>query len=139
MRHVHVACARDVSCLPGGTSIFHPTARPHSNGMFHPTALPERCRWYNSEDEATLRSGARTALDMREYICEVVDGPNLILALLPAALPARKSWYLRAVDSEAFEAWRWALGAAGAAGTAGITGRPGSVVPVFGPTPTTAL
>ena len=42
-----------------------------------------------------------------------------MLLLCPATKAATKCWYLRAEDQDAFETWRWALGAVGADGGIG--------------------
>ena len=69
-----------------------------------------------------LQRAAKTSIDMRQYTCEVVDGYELMMHLLPAVPAAKKSWYLRAVDAESFETWQWALCSAGAGGGAGGQG-----------------
>ena len=63
-----------------------------------------------------LQRAAKTSIDMRQYTCEVVDGYEMMMHLLPATPAAKKSWYLRAVDAESFETWQWALRSAGAGG-----------------------
>jgi hypothetical protein len=67
-------------------------------------------RWYSNKDEVTLGMSPKTTIDMRHYSCRVVDADQLILSLVPELPPAKKSWYLRAEDSESYETWKWALG-----------------------------
>jgi hypothetical protein len=50
---------------------------------------------------------------MRMYTCQVIEGSELMLALLPVSPAAKKSWYLRAVDAESFDTWRRALNTTG--------------------------
>ena len=79
-------------------------------------------RWYGNKDEATLGMAPKTVVDMRLYSCKSVDDGELLMALLPAAAPAKKSWYLRAEDAESFETWKWALDASSAAAAAQAEG-----------------
>lgn len=58
----------------------------------------------------------KTIVDVRLYACQEVDANRLVFALVPAAPTAKKGWYLRALDAESFETWRWALTEAGGGG-----------------------
>jgi len=75
-------------------------------------------KWFLTEDDATLQRAARTAIDMRQYACSVVEGADRMLALTPASPLAKKAWYLRAGDPKVFEQWRVALSDAAADGAA---------------------
>ena len=68
----------------------------------------------------------KTTVDMRLYACHVVEGSELMLALLPASPSAKKSWYLRAVDAESFETWHRMLKSAAAGAHADAFGHSAS-------------